>query len=41
VGWDKKAAIQLYWVDGEWLYLLIASPDLSAQDLIRIAESAQ
>jgi hypothetical protein len=39
VSWDKKASIQLYWLDGEWLYRLIASPDISSKDLIRIAES--
>jgi len=39
VRWDKKAANQLYWIDGEWLYLLTASQDISKDNLIRMAES--
>ncbi len=39
--WDKKAAIQLYWVEGEWLYHLFASPSIAAEDLTRMAESAK
>ncbi|MFH2038231.1 MAG: hypothetical protein ABIJ65_02225 [Chloroflexota bacterium] len=41
VDWDKKAAIQLYWVDGEWLYHLTATQDVSMDDLIRMAESSR
>jgi hypothetical protein len=41
VPWDRNVGIQLYWVDGEWFYLLMASPDLSFDDLIRMAESAR
>lgn len=40
VDWDKKAANQLYWIDGEWLYHIIASQDVSIDDLIRMAESS-
>lgn len=41
IDWDKKAAIQLYWIDGEWLYHLTASQDVSIDDLIRMAESSK
>ncbi|HBG74951.1 MAG: hypothetical protein A2X25_07380 [Chloroflexi bacterium GWB2_49_20] len=41
VSWDKKAAIQLYWIDGEWLYHITASQDVSIDDLIRMAESSR
>jgi len=39
--WDKKRALQLYWVEGEVLYHLYTSADVSAEDLIKMAESAQ
>jgi len=39
--WDKNFAIQLYWVDGEILYHLRTLADVSAEDLIKMAESAR
>jgi hypothetical protein len=39
--WDKKRAIQLYWVDGEVFYHLYTQADLSPEDVIKIAESVQ
>lgn len=39
--WDKKRALQLYWVQGEVLYYLYTSADVSAEGLIRMAESAR
>jgi hypothetical protein len=39
--WDKQRALQLYWVAGDVLYHLYTSADVSAEDLIRMAESAQ
>lgn len=39
--WDKKRALQLYWVDGEVFYHLYTRADISAEDMIRMAESAQ
>jgi hypothetical protein len=39
--WDKKRALQLYWVDGEVSYHLYTRADISPEDLIRMAESAQ
>jgi hypothetical protein len=39
--WDKKRALQLYWVEGEILYHLYTSADVSVNDLIRMAESAR
>jgi hypothetical protein len=39
--WDQKRALQLYWVDGEVFYRLYTNADVSAEDLIRMAESAQ
>jgi len=41
LNWDKKRALQLYWVEGEVLYHLYASAAVSVEDLIRMAESAQ
>ncbi len=39
--WDKKRALQLYWVEGEVLYHLYTRAHVSAEDLIRMAESAR
>jgi len=39
--WNSKLGIQLYWMDGEVMYDLYAPADVSAEDLIRMAESAQ
>jgi hypothetical protein len=39
--WDKKRGLQLHWVDGEVIYHLHTRADVSAEDLIRMAESAQ
>jgi hypothetical protein len=39
--WDKKRALQLYWVDGEVMYHLYASANVSPDDLIKMAESAR
>jgi hypothetical protein len=39
--WDKKRALQLYWVDGEVFYHLYTRADISPEDLIRMAESAK
>lgn len=47
--WDKKRGIQLHWLDGEVMYSLYAGTgfsaygdtNVSAEDLIRMAESAQ
>lgn len=39
--WDKNLAIQLAWVDGEILYHLRTSSDVSVEDLIKMAESAR
>jgi len=39
--WDKKRGLQLYWVQGEVLYYLSTHANVSAEDLIKMAESAQ
>ncbi|HLO13531.1 MAG TPA: hypothetical protein VK206_01790, partial [Anaerolineales bacterium] len=39
--WDKKLALQLYWVDGEVLYQLYTRADVSVEDLIKMAESTR
>lgn len=39
--WDSKIALQLHWVDGEVMYHLYTRPDVSPEDLIRMAESAR
>jgi hypothetical protein len=39
--WDKKRALQLYWVDGEVMYRLYTHGNLSPEDLIKMAESAR
>jgi hypothetical protein len=39
--WDKKRAIQLYWIEGEVFYNLYTQADLSPEDVIKIAESLQ
>lgn len=39
--WDKRRGLQLYWVEGEVQYYLNTLADVSAEDLIRMAESAQ
>jgi hypothetical protein len=39
--WDKKRALQLYWVDGEVLYDLYTRAKVYPEDLIKMAESAQ
>lgn len=39
--WDKKLALQLYWVDGEVMYQLYTPAKVSVEDLIKMAESTQ
>jgi hypothetical protein len=39
--WDRDAGLQLYWPDGDVMYHLYTWQDVSAEDLIRMAESAQ
>jgi hypothetical protein len=39
--WDKTRGLQLYWVEGEVLYYLNTLAEVSAEDLIKMAESAQ
>lgn len=39
--WDKKRGLQLHWVDGDVMYHLSTYADVSAEDLIRMAESAR
>lgn len=39
--WDKSRGLQLYWVEGEVLYYLQTLAEVSAEDLIRMAESAR
>lgn len=39
--WDEKRALQLYWVDGEVMYRLYTRANVSPEDLIKMAESAQ
>ena len=39
--WDKKRALQLYWVDGEVMYQLYTRANVSPEDLIKMAESAR
>jgi len=39
--WDEKWALQLYWVDGEVMYQLYTSANVSPEDLIKMAESAR
>jgi len=39
--WDTKRGLQLIWVDGEVMYHLLTHADVSAKDLIEMAESAQ
>jgi hypothetical protein len=39
--WDERRGLQLYWVEGEVLYHLNTWADISAEDLIRMAESAR
>ena len=39
--WDKKRALQLYWVEGEVMYRLYTHANVSPEDLIKMAESAQ
>jgi hypothetical protein len=39
--WDKTQGLQLYWVEGEVLYWLNTLAEVSPEDLIRMAESAQ
>lgn len=41
VKWNKKQALQLHWVDGETIYSLYSGTDVSVEDLIKMAESAQ
>src|SRR5574341_42461 len=36
--WDKKRALQLYWVDGEVFYSLYTRAKVSPEDLIKMAE---
>lgn len=39
--WDKKRALQLYWVDEEVMYRLYTRANVSPKDLIKVAESAR
>ena len=39
--WDKKKGVQLYWLDGEVMYHLFTQTDIPAENLLRMAESAQ
>jgi len=39
--WDKDGALQLYWLEGEVLYQMYTTADVSAEDLIKMAESAR
>lgn len=39
--WDEKRALQLYWLDKVVLYHLYTQANISPEDLIKIAESAQ
>lgn len=39
--WDERRGLQLYWVEGEVLYYLNTFADVSAEDLIKMAESAR
>ena len=39
--WDKKRALQLYWVNGGVMYHLYTHANVSPEDLIRMAESAR
>jgi hypothetical protein len=39
--WDKKRGLQLHWIDGDVMYQLVARAQVSAEDLIRMAESAR
>jgi len=39
--WNKKLAVQLYWVDGEVLYYLYADANIPAKELIKMAESTR
>lgn len=39
--WDKERALQLYWVDGKVMYHLYTRANVSPEDLIKMAESAQ
>ena len=39
--WDKKRGIQLHWLDGEIMYSLYGGTNVSSEDLLRMAESAQ
>jgi hypothetical protein len=41
LAWDKHAGVQLHWTSGDWFYYLVATKDVSAEDLIRMAESAK
>jgi hypothetical protein len=39
--WDKNRGIQLHWLDGEVMYSLYAGTNVSTEDLIKTAESAE
>lgn len=39
--WDRKRGLQLHWLDGEVMYHLFTHADVSAENLIRMAESAR
>ena len=39
--WDKRRGVQLHWLDGEVMYSLYAGTNVSAEDLIKMAESAK
>lgn len=41
LNWDKNEALQLYWLEGEVLYEMYTTADISAEDLIRMAESTR
>lgn len=39
--WDKKRGLQLHWIEGDVMYQLVTRAQVSAEDLIRMAESAR
>ncbi len=39
--WDRDRGIQLHWVVGEVMYSLFTLADISAEDVVRMAESTR
>lgn len=39
--WDENGGVQLHWLDGEVMYSLYAGPNISIEDLVKLAESAR